>query len=212
MGGRGCGVAAASAASAKGRGWREEGVWLSSLLKEGSSSSRNNLPLPLSFSVATMADPSPAPAPAPAATAAATGPAPSHGTVIKSMVERFRYGSPLSRAERAKLRETGSASDFWWKKEGAAGPSGSASASANVSVTEAGGAASQAAPAPSAAAPASSSGSASAAANAAAGPFDPNVSFASFMPDTQPPASYRYGGASSMPQTPATAGRPVMDA
>jgi hypothetical protein len=138
------------------------------------------------------------------ASAANTSGAARHGTVIKSMVERFRYGSPLSRGERAKLRDAGNASEFWWKKEGGVPPPGSASASANVSLSEAGGA-QNAGPAP---------GASSSSAPTGGTPFVDanNVSFASFMPDTQPAPSYRYGGGSSMPSTPATAGRPVMDA
>jgi hypothetical protein len=144
-----------------------------------------------------------APAAAPAATttnatASTTAGGATHGKVIKSMVERFRYGSPLSRAERAKMRESGEGSaDFWWKREGVAG-AGSVDSSfvAGAAPTDTNNGAQQQ----------PSSGSV-----AGGAPADPNASFASFLPDTQPAPSYRYGGAAgSAPQTPGQSGKPVV--
>lgn len=47
--------------------------------------------------------------------APAAPPSPAPGT-IKTMIERFRHGEPMSRAERERLREEGGQSqEFWWR-------------------------------------------------------------------------------------------------
>lgn len=152
-----------------------------------------------------------------------------NGSVIKSMVDRFRYGSPLSRAERDKLREI-NANDFWWKKEGGGLPSNSNSSSVSNSLntsyvnenTNPERRSSSSLPPP----PSSSSiVTKDTAVNKPPQPttngsnimntpsFDPNASFASYLPDTQPSASYRYAtNNASVPASPGGISRPVMDA
>ncbi len=42
-----------------------------------------------------------------------------HGTVIKSMIDRFRHGQPLSRSDREHLKAEGAVSPaaFWWRAD-----------------------------------------------------------------------------------------------
>lgn len=129
--------------------------------------------------------------------------APKHGTVIKSMVERFRFGSPLSRAERAKMREsTSNQPEFWWKSGGdeysmAGVTNGDEKNVGAVATTTKNN---------------ENNNNNSIIDSHNNTVFDPNISFASFLPDTQSSATYRYGSTSNnMPQTPSGTGRPVMD-
>lgn len=130
-----------------------------------------------------MADASSSSVTANSTTAPVNASASRHGTVIKSMVERFRFGSPLSRTERAKLKEKGDLPEFWWQNGGAP-PNG------NSSFTEA-----------------ANNGPEAVLGNL----FDPRASFASFMPETVGPASFRYAGA-QMPATPGSTARPISNA